>query len=284
LIGEIKLTLNEINIYTQNRQIISFVKNFLRAGKCNIFSPDQKPDPNAHNIYIISKIPVEIYKNAKYIVLTDVPATLDFTKIDSLYDIWPETLTLPLLKFFLGRLIEQIQSEIQKAHTENALIEMAHQDFLTGLATRWYLHEYFQNNEDEENLTCIYFDLDNFKEVNDTYGHQTGDRVLASTAEIMQRDFSDGFVARMGGDEFMVVLAGKRSVEEVESRVNDFMSKLAVYYQNVPTMKNLSVSAGIAQRLNGEDKSIDTLINESDTALYDAKKAGKNCCKIYQGN
>lgn len=278
------MSLTEINIYTQNKQIISFIKNFLRVCKCNILSPDKKPEPNAKNIYIIHKMPVEFYDNAKYIVLADNPAALDFTKIDSLYDIWPETLTMPLLKFFLGRLIEQIHGEIQKANTENALIEMAHQDYLTGLATRWYLHEYFQNNGDEDNLTCIYFDLDNFKEVNDTYGHQTGDRVLAATAEIMLKDFSDGFVARMGGDEFMVVLAGKRKVKQVEAQVNSFMGKLANYYSNIPTMKNLSVSAGIAQRLNGEDKSIDTLINESDTALYDAKKAGKNCCKIYQSN
>ena len=168
-----------INIYTRNKQIISFIKNFLRVGKCNVFSPEDKPRPNANNIYILSRIPMRFYDDAKYIVMTDTPASLDFTKIDSLYDIWPETLTLPLLKFFLGRLIEQVNGEIQKANTENALIEMAHQDFLTGLATRWYLHEYFQNNEDERNLTCIYFDLDNFKEVNDTYGHQTGDRVLA---------------------------------------------------------------------------------------------------------
>lgn len=273
-----------INIYTRNKQIISFVNNFLRVGKCNIFSPDREPEPNAKNIYILSKFPANFYDGAKYIVMTDVPASLDFTKLNFLYDIWPETLTMPLLKFFLGRLIEQVNGEIQKANTENALIEMAHQDFLTGLATRWYLHEYFQNNEDEKNLTCIYFDLDNFKEVNDTYGHQTGDRVLAATAEIMQKEFSDGFVARMGGDEFMVVLSGKRKIAKVEAQVNEFMTKLAAYYSNIPTMKNLSVSAGIAQKLNGENKSIDTLINESDTALYDAKKAGKNCCKIYKTN
>ena len=100
----------------------------------------------------------------------------------------------------------------------------------------------------------------------------------------MLKDFADGFVARMGGDEFMVVLSGERSVEEVEAKVIAFMYELSDYYSNIPTMKNLSVSAGIAQKLNGEDKTIDTLINESDTALYDAKKAGKNCCKIYKNS
>ena len=274
-----------INIYTENGEIISFMRSFLRSDGCNFFSPDETPDAGSgtHNIFIISEVPNKIHENAKYILLTNEPWALTFSQVKIFYDIWPLTLTQPLLKFFIGRLIDQIRSEVQQAHTEHALIEIAHHDYLTGLATRWYLHEYFHNNEDEENLTCIYFDLDNFKEVNDTYGHQTGDRVLASTAEIMQRDFSDGFAARMGGDEFMVVLTGERTALEVEARVMALMDKLAVYYSNIPTMKNLSVSAGIAQRLNGEDKSIDTLINESDTALYDAKKAGKNCCRIYQG-
>lgn len=277
--------MNRINIYTRNEAVISFMKKFFRFGGCNLLSPDEKPatDSGIHNIFIISELPNKIHENVKYILLTNDPGALNFKQVEIFYDIWPLTLTQPLLKFFLGRLMDQVKSEIQQAHTEHALIEMAHQDYLTGLATRWYLHEYFQSNEDEENLTCIYFDLDNFKEVNDTYGHQTGDRVLASTAEIMQRDFSDGFATRMGGDEFMVVLTGERTANEVEARVMALMGKLANYYSNIPTMKNLSVSAGIAQRLNGEKKSIDTLINESDTALYDAKKAGKNCCRIYEG-
>lgn len=281
-----KMNLTEINIYTHNKKIISFIEDFLRVDKCTFFSPDEPPEQNANNVYIITEVemPDKFYENAKYILMTDDPAALNSKQLEFIYDIWPETLTIPLLKFFLGKLIADIQSEIQKEHTENVLLEMAHQDYLTGLATRWYLHEYFQNNEDEENLTCIYFDLDNFKEVNDTYGHQTGDRVLAATAAIMLKDFTDGFVARMGGDEFMVVLSGERSVEEVEAKVIAFMYELSEYYSNIPTMKNLSVSAGIAQKLNGEDKTIDTLINESDTALYDAKKAGKNCCKIYKNS
>ena len=278
------MNLTEINIYTQNKQVIYYVKNFLCVDNCNFFPVDAKPIKNANNIYVVNKVPEKVYDNAKYVLLSDNPDRLTWSQIEFFYDIWPETLTIPLLKFFLGKLIADIQVEIQKAHTENVLLEMAHQDYLTGLATRWYLHEYFQNNEDEENLTCIYFDLDNFKEVNDTYGHQTGDRVLAATAAIMLKDFADGFVARMGGDEFMVVLSGERKIAEVEDKVMIFMNELSDYYSNIPTMKNLSVSAGIAQKLNGEDKSIDTLINESDTALYDAKRAGKNCCKIYENN
>ena len=174
---------------------------------------------------------------------------------------------------------QQINQELEY---QKRILEMARQDYLTGLATRWYLNEYIQNNKDEKNITCIYFDLDNFKFVNDTYGHRAGDRALAATAEMIQREFTDGFAARMGGDEFMLVLTGERNVKEVESKVNNFMKKLLEYYAQTKTMKTLSISAGISQKLQHQDKTIDRLIHESDIALYDAKKNGRACCKIYQ--
>lgn len=174
------------------------------------------------------------------------------------------------------------QQNNQELEYQKRILEMARQDYLTGLATRWYLNEYIENNKDEKNITCIYFDLDNFKFVNDTYGHGAGDRALAATAEMIQREFTDGFAARMGGDEFMLVLTGERNVKEVESKVNNFMKKLLEYYAQTKTMKTLSISAGISQKLQHQDKTIDRLIHESDIALYDAKKNGRACCKIYQ--
>ena len=170
---------------------------------------------------------------------------------------------------------------LDKSQYQKRILEMARQDYLTGLATRWYLQEYIENKKNEENITCIYFDLDNFKKVNDTYGHQAGDRALAATAEMIQREFTDGFAARMGGDEFMVVLPGLRTASEVESKVNLFMKNLLDYYRGVKTMNVLSISAGISQKLKGVEKSIDRLIHESDIALYEAKKSGKARCKIY---
>ena len=185
------------------------------------------------------------------------------------------------LNIFVAKDFSKILDASAEREYKKRLVEMAHQDYLTGLATRWYLQEYVQNIPHEKNLTCIYFDLDNFKYVNDTYGHQAGDRALAATAEMMQREFSDGLVARMGGDEFIVVLPGLRTLEEVEAKVNTFIKNLSDYYKTMPTMKKLSVSAGISQKLSGTEKSIDILIHESDTALYAAKKSGKNCCRIY---
>ena len=240
----------------------------------------------ALNVFITKKVPSKIIKGSKYILCSKNHYELDAETLNILYDLWPEPLTASLLKFYFMKLLERINCEQENTSEgiehHKRIIEMARQDYLTGLATRWYLNEYILKNQNEKNVTCIYFDLDNFKAVNDTYGHGAGDRALAATAEMMQRDFTDGFCARMGGDEFMIVLLGYQEPFEVERKVNEFMAGLLEYYAGTRTMKALSVSAGIAQKSNGEEKSIDQLIHESDIALYEAKKSGRACCKIYR--
>ena len=242
-------------------------------------------NPRAFNVFILKKIPQKIIDGAKYVLCSKSYADVDRETLDVLYDLWPEPLTAPLLGFYFLKLIDRVRLELESTSEEiehrKRIVEMARQDYLTGLATRWYLQEYISKNQNESNVTCIYFDLDNFKKVNDTYGHQAGDRALAATAEMMQREFTDGFCARMGGDEFMIVLLGQRNALEVEEKVNAFMADLLEYYAGTKTMTALSISAGIAQKINGEEKSIDILIHESDMALYEAKKSGRSCCCVY---
>ena len=233
--------MSKINIYVQDKTLAGLMKSLEPSCKIYAYIPDDI-DPDELNLILVNETPEQIIDNAKYIL---------YNKNDK-------------------------ESQYQKR-----LLEMARQDYLTGLATRWYLQEYVEHTKHEDNITCIYFDLDNFKQINDNYGHMAGDRALAATAEMMQCDFADGFVARMGGDEFMVVLPGERSASEVEDRVNAFMKSLVEYYKGINFMKTLSVSAGISQRKLGSEKSIDRLIHESDIALYEAKNSGRACCRIY---
>ncbi|MBQ6772677.1 MAG: GGDEF domain-containing protein [Synergistaceae bacterium] len=290
------MNLNEINIYVPSDNLAEILKEAepVNGLTCNIFSLRSgariQKDSEILNVIITGKIPEKIRKDAKYVLCTQTPEDLDESQLALLYDIWSMPLSPELVRFYFRILQERIKSELratsQELKYQKRILEMARQDYLTGLATRWYLQNYVEENANESNMTCIYFDLDHFKEVNDNYGHQAGDRALAATAEMLQNEFNDGFAARMGGDEFMIVLLGERSAGEVEEKVNAFMSKLMNYYHEEDnfTMKSLTVSAGIAQRLEGSDKSIDRLIHESDLALYEAKKAGRDCCKVYDSS
>ena len=275
-----------INFYVNSHKLIDALKKIpSQEGFTHRFYYGREIKTDGINIVITNELPDNISESAKYVLCTGDYASLKSSQLEGLHALWPLPLTFSLLRFYFTRLLKCVKREIFSAseHEEyqRRIIEMAHQDYLTGLATRWYLQEYVKTNEHEANITCIYFDLDNFKTVNDTYGHQAGDRALAATAEMMQREFTDGFCARMGGDEFMIVLAGERKISDVEQKVNTFIADLLSYYAGRKTMNKLSVSAGISQRLSGQDKSIDRLIHESDLALYEAKKSGKGCCKIY---
>lgn len=279
--------MREINIYTPSKKLISILNNIEPlAGFRHIFHSEcNAVVSDALNVIITGRLQENIDPSAKYILCSENPQYLSKDKLENLYALWPLPLTPSLIRFLFRNILIRIKYELENTseHLEHQkrILEMARQDYLTGLATRWYLQDFIERNRHERNITCIYFDLDNFKSVNDTFGHQAGDRALAATAEMMQREFPEGFASRMGGDEFMIVLLGRRNISEVERRVNDFMSKLMKYYSTAQTMKALSVSAGISQSVPDCEKTIDQIIHEADRALYEAKKSGKAQCKVY---
>ncbi len=283
----------EINIFTTKKMIAVLRGIDALPGFVHHFDliPSQLVVPAGEagkTIIISAHIPDAVsFPKAKYILCSKSPHKLHSNVLRELYDLWPLPLTVELIRYLFGRVQERIKYECENSeeHKEHQrrILEMARQDQLTGIATRWYLREYMERKRAEgEGMTCIYFDLDNFKLVNDMYGHMAGDRALAATAEMMQNMFPDGFAARMGGDEFMLVLPGNRDVEAVRQRVNAFMMGLQKYYASTRTMEALSVSAGISQVSGSSGKTIDQLIHEADTALYEAKNAGKAQCRIYR--
>ena len=281
----------EVNIFSASKNLAAILLGMEHPSGLKVNVRTIKPG-NSHvpsgggvNVLIVKNLPEIPAPGAKYILCTKSPELLTAQSLEKIYGLWPEPLTPSLVRFLAGNLLERLKSELETTteaiEHQKRITEMARQDYLTGLATRWYLNEYIMKNQAERNVTCIYFDLDHFKQVNDTYGHQAGDRALAATAEMMQQDFTDGFCARMGGDEFMIVLLGQREALDVERKVEGFMAALLEYYAGTKTMRALSVSAGVAQKVHGDEKTIDRLIRESDIALYEAKKSGRACCKVY---
>ena len=278
----------ELNIYSQSFKMINILSGIepLPGFVHRFHLYGQSLKTSGLNIIITGHLPEELAPSAKYILCSRAPQLLTKDTLSRLYDLWPLPLTASLIRFHFRNVQTRIQFEVENTteHMEHQkrILEMARQDQLTGLATRWYLQDFIERNRHEQNITCIYFDLDNFKSVNDTFGHHAGDRALAATAEMMQNMFPDGFAARMGGDEFMVVLTGKREISDVQKRVNGFMKGLLKYYSGTRTMKALSVSAGISQARADSTKTIDQIIHEADTALYEAKKSGKAQSIIYE--
>lgn len=122
---------------------------------------------------------------------------------------------------------------------------------------------------------CLMLDLDNFKRLNDTLGHQMGDRALKDVAEILKMHFRPyDIVCRMGGDEFLVLI--KNIPEDVICRnVNSLLKKLQLEYRDGDHVVEISASAGISVAPK-DGLNLEELYQKADQALYEAKKQGKS--------
>lgn len=163
-------------------------------------------------------------------------------------------------------------------------ISMALTDSLTGLYNRRYLEVHLQkllekNLESKKNLCILMIDIDNFKGVNDTYGHGVGDQVLKTIAFRLQDSLrSFDLVARLGGEEFVVILPD--STEDLSMMVAERLRRSIEEKPikcNVPQGElNITTSIGGAIITPGQH-AINTVLDRADVMLYEAKNSGRNC-------
>ena len=150
-------------------------------------------------------------------------------------------------------------------------------DYLTGLYNKGTATEKISewlttNPTSESHLLMI--DLDNFKGINDQYGHSFGDEVLRDTASVLNDCFNeDCLISRFGGDEFIVFVQGK-STRQVESLADNLMQMLSE--RIIGLESPLKCSIGISYRVYRQD-TFEDMFNRADSAMYEAKKKGKGC-------
>ena len=172
--------------------------------------------------------------------------------------------------------LESVNSALQLERNE--LETLATHDPLTGsynrIALRNYLYPQIKLVKQRQAvLTAMFIDLDYYKEINDRYGHDVGDEVLISFANLIDNNTRDrDFLCRWGGDEFILVCQGIGL--EAATRLAEKLRKL-VLENNWPSGLSLTCSFGIAQMDPNED--VSAFIKRADEALYIAKKSGRNC-------
>ncbi len=177
----------------------------------------------------------------------------------------------------------QVQSDSLQDRTKK-LEESNRRDALTGLYNRGFLDHYMEtafaeSAERREPLSIAFTDLDKFKNVNDTYGHQVGDQILAATANILNANVrSSDIVARYGGEEFIIVFPNSGS-----ELVNTICQRIVEAFQNtrhdVGAPDDITVTISVGMATQGENrtfKSIADFIDAADKALYTAKLQGRN--------
>lgn len=174
----------------------------------------------------------------------------------------------------------RINNSIEALENIHLIINHANRDFLTGLYNRRYFfkhaNEYFnQAVEEQSNFTIAMIDIDNFKYINDTYGHDAGDEVIVSLSEIARSSVNQNdIVARFGGEEFCIMLRNI-STENALSTFERLRNKVENTIVTTESHQEITYTVSIGLALEPEE-SLDETINKADMMLYNAKQNGKN--------
>lgn len=160
--------------------------------------------------------------------------------------------------------------------------ELSIRDQLTKMYNRQGMYGYLESHPrfgGAERIGVLMFDIDHFKDVNDTYGHNVGDAVLIRFAKIIKTNLN-ATVCRWGGEEFVAVYANDDIYPEQLSEVKDLIQKETFYDKDKSF--NITASIGVASAYNFDVKKIDALIDMADKALYEAKNSGRNQIVYYR--
>ena len=181
---------------------------------------------------------------------------------------------------------EQLHQATESLHSRaQELEERNRRDPLTGLYNRAHLdlvlaEEFTRAQEHGWPLCVAFVDMDHFKSVNDTHGHQAGDAVLKAAAEHIQSSIRESdLAARYGGEEFLVVLPGV-DARMAERAVNRILKALREHAFELPGGNTITATASIGLASVGAStvfKSVDDLVRAADEAVYAAKRAGRDC-------
>ena len=159
------------------------------------------------------------------------------------------------------------------------LVNAAETDTLTRLYNRRYFYKHMAEiREKGLPINIFYIDLDNFKKINDTYGHEAGDELLCKVARILEHVFEEGVCVRFGGDEFVCALRGSKTEAELSQYAETFLEQLTQLVEDYTNFAGLSASIGIAYTKAIDD--VDILLKKSDVAMYEAKNSGKAAYRI----
>jgi len=170
--------------------------------------------------------------------------------------------------------------------SEELFRHMALHDSLTGLAARPLLQDRLNVGVEaakrhKTGLALLMVDIDRFKQTNDTYGHQAGDEVLRMAAQhLLQAVRKTDTVARIGGDEFVVLLSDLSNPRMAEEIAANIVATLAVPVHFAGGEVPVSASVGVCTAL-AEDLDVDFLLKNADAALYQAKAKGRNCFYVF---
>ena len=187
-----------------------------------------------------------------------------------------------------GGFVTTVEDITEQKRAEKRIAHIAHHDSLTGLHNRAAFSDYLATTIDETlraagTFAILCLDLDRFKEVNDLYGHLVGDALLREVARRLQAVAEGAFLARVGGDEFIVITAGDAQAAAVGQLALQLRGALSGDIEIAGRQLRIGLSIGIAScPVDGTDPA--TLLANADVALYRAKAEGRDTIRFFEAD
>ena len=209
-------------------------------------------------------------------------------------EIYPKWLTISAVRDESDTVTHYIGTHFditERKHAEERIKALAFYDQLTGLPNRTLLVDRLHQTQitgvrSGDYGALLFIDLDNFKTLNDTFGHDRGDQLLRQVASrLTQAVRHEDTVARIGGDEFVVVLASLGEVESLAASISEMIADKILAVLNTPylmadTVHRSSASIGVTL-FQGEALGIDELMKQADLAMYKSKESGRNLVRFF---
>ncbi len=231
----------------------------------------------------------------RYLYTAMVFSIVSFTVVFNSSDYWKEQwgfsigllIGLAALPLYFSSLLKQLNdqhNELKKLYKQMA--RHATYDSLTGLPNRKHFHDQLAKTitsakQDKRIFTVLYLDLDGFKTINDDMGHTVGDQLIENTARRLERCVRKGdMVARVGGDEFIVLLQDVMS-SNASKITEKIIENVSQPFLLADKTLSITTSVGIATYpQDGTDANV--LIHSADSAMYEAKRGGKNGYRVFR--
>ncbi|WP_298209473.1 EAL domain-containing protein [Acidovorax sp.] len=182
-----------------------------------------------------------------------------------------------------------LRSRAAVREAENRLHTLAHTDAVTSTGNRHAFNERLAAELElarsaGHQVALVYIDLDNFKTLNDTFGHAAGDNLLRQAAKRLQSVVRNtDFISRLGGDEFALVLRLDMDDAALDKYTQRIVGVFQTAYTEVGQQMNITCSAGVAT-FPQDASDMDALLSNADTAMYRAKEMGKNRCVRFEAS
>ncbi|UPQ89563.1 GGDEF domain-containing protein [Vibrio sinaloensis] len=223
---------------------------------------------------------------------TSTPLSIHSSEIRFLLSLGALAVLCTIHAFYSSKMLDFIQSLYKEG-----IEDLAYLDQLTGLANRWSFEnwavEKIQQQQNTDSITALVFlDIDNFKFINDSYGHDVGDRVLKHFARRLKNNVRnkdrksnkhDYSIARFAGDEFVLLLYDVKTAKDLENILHRVCNLFSSGYQGTERINQLTISAGVALYPEDAD-SLPELTRCADKAMYAAKHSGKNQYRYYRND